>query len=161
MNYTGNSTAHYRDITLADGTIVHVAAGGPLPDGLPLEFEFLLIADEVADIGSQHVFVKTTLRKFLREVRHYREATAESRSRIHFGASKCIKEFLPRCDEVYGKVQNGDTKAAQEWQDFCDDIAILASHKALQDKELRVLLDVPKVSPDMRAIYGPVFILKM
>ena len=158
MNY---SAAHYCDITLANGTVVHVAAGGPLPDGLPDEFEFILIADEVADIGSQNVYVKTTLGRFLREVRYYSDATAETRSCILFGASKCIKEFLPRCDEVYAKVQNGDTKSTQEWQDFCDDITILASHKALQDKELRVLLDVPKVSPDMRAIYGPVFILKM
>lgn len=131
--------------TLANGRQVNVDSGDPLPHGLPQDFSVQLIPEEIMKSVNQPIFIGTTLKALGESIEIYKKHTIQERLQVLYGATKCVNEFMPRCDEVYSKMSK-DKKAAQEWQDFCDDIGILASYRIASGRDIRVLLEHPTVS---------------
>lgn len=142
--------------TLANGKQVTIDGGEPLPMGLPQDFSVQLIPEEIIKSVTQPIFIGTTLKAIGQSIDIYKKHTVKERLRVLCGATRCVNEFMPRCDEVYSKMAK-DKKAVQEWQDFCDDIAILASYRIASGEDIRVLLEHPQVSKT--CICGVCFVL--
>lgn len=131
--------------TLANGTTVTKNAGDPLPLGLSDDFSVQLIPEEFIKSVNHPIFIGTTLKCLGDSINIIKKSNMSSRLTVLYGATRCVNEFMPRCDEVYKKLPD-DPKAVQEWQDFCDDVTILASYKLWSGASLRILLERPQLT---------------
>jgi hypothetical protein len=145
-----------RTLTLANGKAVTVLPGDFLPDDLPDDFELVLIPDV---IEVKTIFVKTWKHTLADTVVAFREGAANQT--VVDNCFKCINKMLPHWWFVFSKVQEGHPVAAESWEDFCSDIAIVTAHKMYLGNPIRVMLELPELQEDGKSLHGTYYMLKM
>ncbi len=129
-----------RPVTLGNGHTVVLNAGDTLPLGLPPDFKLAFIPHDFIDSVPPTVFIYAFLGSVRQTVDLLRRRNAPTCAR---NARACIDKLMPRCWEVYFQQKGGDETATQAWQDFSNDVVIVASYMLMQGTSFRVILDPP------------------
>lgn len=145
-----------RTLTLSNGKTVTVKPGDLLPDDLPDDFELVLVPDV---IEVKTIFVKTWKHTLADTIEAFREGVANQR--VVDNCFKCINKMLPHWRVVFSQVQEGHPVAAESWEEFCTDIAIVNAHKMFLGYPIRVMLELPELEEDGRTWFGTCYMLKL
>ena len=136
------------ELLAADGSTLRCKIGSPIPPGMPRSAQIVLLPELFVASVIEAIFIQTRMSWLLETLREFDERGPIDALAVAVSARRSVDEKFARNDAILSRMHAGCEAAEREWNDFSDDIAILAAFTVFRGGS------VPVVPSSMEAAHA-------